>query len=207
MKKLNPATIAPALLTKLQAKSPALQQKSWDYSKGYPRAFKDALTAQMLVIQSTRCAYCGSRLHGSKHHRDHIAPKESHPEFTFFPENLVLACYTCNSDYKLAADTIATKDAEYAKCTFTIVHPHFDEPSKHIEFISDVGGLLIQVVDGSTKGRATIDMFHLDSPERSKQRIMDAAISSDVEFLGEKWKPGFEAALMANIKMKLRPTA
>jgi uncharacterized protein (TIGR02646 family) len=207
MKKLNPATIAPALLAKLHAKSPALQQKSWDYSGGRPRAFKDAITAQMLVIQSTRCAYCGARLHGTKHHRDHIAPKESHPEFTFLPENLVLACYTCNSDYKLAVDTIVTKDAVYANCTFSIVHPHFDQPGDHIQFVGGVGGLLIQVVSGSTKGRATVDLFHLDSPERTKQRIMDAAFESDLDYLPGPWRNAVENTVWGNLKLKLRPTA
>jgi len=205
MKRLTPAIIAPDLLAKLHAKSPALQRKSWKSSRGHARVFKNAITAQMLVIQSTRCAYCGSRLHGTKHHRDHIAPKESHPEFTFLPENLVLACYTCDSDYKWTVDTIVTKDAAYANCTFSIIHPHFDEPSDHIQFISGVGGLLVQVVPGSTKGRATVDMFHLDSPERTIQRIMVAALESDVEFLGDKWRNGFEAALAANIKMRMRP--
>lgn len=142
MKKLTPATIEPALLAKLHAKSPALQQKTWDYSSGRARAFKDAITEQMLVIQSVRCAYCGSRLHGTRHHRDHIAPKESHPEFTFLPENLVLACYTCNSDYKRAADTIITKSKIYAYCTFSIIHPHFDEPSDHIQFVGGIVGCI-----------------------------------------------------------------
>jgi uncharacterized protein (TIGR02646 family) len=207
MKKLTPATIAPALLAKLHAKSPALQQKSWGYSRGHSRIFKDAITAQMLVIQSTRCAYCGSRLHGTKHHRDHIAPKESHPEFTFLPENLVLACYTCNSDYKLAADTIATKAAAYANCTFLIIHPHFDEPTDHIHFVPGIGGLLIQVIPGSLKGRATVDMFRLDSPERTKQRIMDAAFESDLDYLPGPWRSAVESTVWANLKVKLRPTA
>lgn len=206
MKKLIPATISPGLLAKLHAKSSALQQKSWNYSRGRPRAFKDAITAQMLVIQSARCAYCGSRLHGAKHHRDHIAPKESHPEFTFLSENLVLACYTCNSDYKSAADTIATKDAIYANCIFSVIHPHFDEPSDHIQFVGGIGGLLIQVVSGSSKGRATVDIFRLDSPERTKQRIMDAAFETDLDYLPGPWRSAVETTVMLNLKLKLRPT-
>jgi len=204
MKKLTPAKIEVELLEKLQKKTPKKQQQSWDYTSGHSRAFKDAITAQMILIQSTRCAYCGSRLHGSKHHRDHIAPKESHPEFTFVPSNLVLACYHCNTDCKGATDTVSVKDTDYLKCLFTIVHPHFDEPSHHLEFVGGINSILIQVVNGSSKGKTTVGLFHLDSPEMTKQRAKDAMFDDDLEHLPGKWTDAFQYIPTANIKMKLR---
>ena len=206
MKKLKAAEIDDNVLQKLQRKTPEMQRKSWDYTRGHSRTFKNSITAQMIPIQSTRCAYCGSRLHGTKHHRDHIAPKESHPEFTFVPSNLVLACYHCNTDCKGTTDTVSNKNPEYSKCLFTIVHPYFDEPSNHIAFVGGINSILIQVVNGSAKGKATIGLFHLDSPEMTKQRAKDAMFDNDLEHLPGKWWNGFRYIATANIKMKLRAT-
>ncbi|MDZ4402350.1 HNH endonuclease [Prosthecobacter sp.] len=204
MKKLKPATIDSALLKKLQKKTGKLQQKSWDYTSGHPRTFKDAITTQMVVIQSMRCAYCGSRLYGTKHHRDHIAPKESHPKFTFVPANLVLACYHCNTDCKGTTDTVITKDKTYGKCVFSIVHPHFDDPKEHLAFVGGTNAILIQVVNASSKGSATVALFHLDSPEMTKQRAKDVLIDTDLEHLPGKWKKAFRFVPPANLKMKIR---
>lgn len=205
MKKLTPATIDANVLRKLHEKSEDLQQKSWDYTGGYPRTFKDTLSKHLITEQSKRCAYCGSRLAEKKNHRDHIAPKESHPAFTFIPENLVLACYHCNTGCKGRADTVTVKAEKYSDCAFSIVHPYFDEPSGHFQFVGATNEILIQLVNNSPKGKATIEMFGLDSPEKTKERAKEAAFEADVDFLGDKWRDGFEVALMANIKMKLRP--
>lgn len=206
MKKLASATIDAALLTKLHAKTPEKQRVSWDYTRGYARTFKDAITSQMITIQSNRCAYCGSRLHGTKHHRDHVAPKETYPEFTFFPANLVLACYYCNTDCKGAFDTVATKNADYEKCIFKIIHPQLDNPGDHIQFVGGVNMILVQIVDGSAKGTATVALFHLDSPEMTKQRAKDAEFDDDLEHLPGRWREGFIHVRAAHLKMKIRST-
>ncbi len=204
MKRLTPATVDALVLTKLHAKSPQLQKESWDYTGGYARRFKDAITSQMAIAQSKRCAYCGSRLLGEEHHRDHIAPKESHPEFTFIPSNLVLACYYCNSECKGTTDTISIKSADYSNCSFRIIHPIIDEPSDHIQFTGGEKQILVQVVAGSAKGTATVTMFRLDSPELTKQRAKDADYDDDLEHLPGNWKDGFICAATVKLKMKVR---
>lgn len=204
MKKLKPAKIEAKLLKTLQKKSGKLQQKFWDYTSGLSRTFKDAITAQMTLIQSMRCAYCGLRLYGTKHHRDHIAPKESYPRFTFIPANLVLACYHCNTDCKGTTDTVMTKDKTYEKCVFSIVHPHFDDPKEHLTFVGGKNAILIQVVKASAKGTATVALFHLDSPEMTKQRAKDVLVDTDLEHLPGKWKNSFKFVPPANFKMKIR---
>lgn len=204
MRKLTPAVIDAALLARLYAKTPELQSKSWEYTAGYSRTFKDELTRQLVVNQSRRCAYCGSRLLGTKHHRDHIAPKEVHPEFTFYPSNLVLACYHCNTDCKGATDTVNMKQATYDKCGFVIIHPYFDEPSEHIEYVGGIDEILIQVVNGSLKGHATIAMFRLDSTDMTSQRAKDALFDKDLEHLPGQWRDTLVIGLAANIKTKLR---
>lgn len=204
MKKLTAATVDALVLSKLHAKSAELQAKTWNYTSGYARRFKDAITSQMSTAQSNRCAYCGSRLLGDEHHRDHIAPKESHPEFTFIPSNLVLACYYCNSECKGTTDTISTKSADYSNCSFSIIHPIFDEPSDHIQFTGGENEILVRVVAGSTKGPATVTMFHLDSPELTKQRAKDALLDNDLDHLPGKWRDGFVFATTAALKMKIR---
>jgi uncharacterized protein (TIGR02646 family) len=202
MKKLTPAKIDAAVLKKLHEKSESLQQKSWDYTGGYPRRFKDTLSIHLLKEQSQRCAYCGSRLAKTKNHRDHIAPKESHPRFTFIPQNLVLACYHCNTGCKGRIDTVTVKKEKYEDCEFSIVHPYLDEPSQHLVFVGATNAILIQVVDNSPAGNGTVRLFGLDSPEKTKERAKEAAFEADIAFLGEKWRDGFEVALAANIKMK-----
>lgn len=181
MKKLTPATLDDVLLSKLHEKSADLQCKSWNYTRGHARTFKDAITTQMATIQNRRCAYCGAKLSGDQLTRDHIAPKEHHPEFTFYPENLVLACTFCNTECKGAIDTVTNKKAEYKQCEFLIVHPHFDEPNDHLTFVGGVDKILIKVLNRSSKGRETVKMFRLASPERTKRRAEDAATAKEVQ--------------------------
>ncbi|MGS0757857.1 HNH endonuclease, partial [Roseateles sp. GG27B] len=68
----------------------------WKRSTGRPGNFKRDLTISLKSGQDRRCAYCGSFLFEKYPHRDHIAPKERYPDWTFRPDNLVLACYACN---------------------------------------------------------------------------------------------------------------
>ena len=201
MKKLQPAIIEQGVLDKLHAKTPQKQRDSWGYTRGYAGKFKSGITEQLLRNQSRRCAYCGSRLRGEHPHRDHIAPKESHPEFTFLPSNLVLACYYCNTECKGAYDSVDGKAAAYSKCTFRIVHPYLDEPSEHIEFVGGEKEILIRVTNDSAKGRETIRLFKLTSPEISKQRAKDALFDEDLEHLPGPWQGALEDAL----QMKLAP--
>lgn len=203
MKKLSPAKIDTELLKRLHAKPADKQAKSWTYTNGDPREFKDNLTLQMLTNQSSRCAYCGRKLTERKPHRDHIAPRESHPEFTFIPLNLVLACFCCNTECKGASDTVSAKSADYSKCSFSIIHPFLDDPADHIQFTGGEDAILVQVVAGSSKGTATVTMFRLDSPELTKERAKNVLLDHDLDHLPGKWRDGFVFANANALKMKL----
>lgn len=202
MKKLTVTTIDETLLTKLQANAPDHQPKMWGYTSGRPASFKKLVTTHLLTDQSRRCAYCGCRLMGMRPHRDHIAPKESHPEFTFTPANLVLACNFCNEECKGTSDTISLKNLVYDACTFSIIHPYFDEPADHIQFVGGVDQILIQIVAGSPKGQSTVNMFKLDSPELSKQRAKEALLESDLEYMPGPWREGLECLVFGKLKVK-----
>jgi uncharacterized protein (TIGR02646 family) len=207
MRQLTPAIIDAQLLAKLHAKSAEKQRNMWAYTRGHARSFKDAITTQMVIIQHRRCAYCGGKLPGDELTRDHIAPKEHHPEFTFFPENLVLACTYCNTECKKATDTITVKQAVYANCTFLIIHPHFDNPDNHITMVGGTDKILIKVVNGSAKGRETVRMFRLASPERTKRRAEDAATAkdqNDIAHLPGRWREGFEWVQNSKLGIKFR---
>lgn len=206
MRRLNPAVIDPAILAELQANPPA---RGWKSRTNNVLIFKRRITEDMVVNQSRRCAYCGMRLLGEEHHRDHIAPVEHHQQFTFEVRNLVLACYFCNSECKWRTDTVANVAQDYAQCVFTIVHPILDEPTEHLRYIGHRLKVLVQAVDGSAKGQTTIDMFDLASPDRCKMRTKDLWLDSDLEHLHGKWKHLFEQVIFAplpqRVVMRLRP--
>ncbi len=200
MKQLTATVIPVKIINKLNANSLAKRPKVWKYTKGYARQFKDLLTTHLVVEQSCRCAYCGFRLRGDKHHRDHIAPQEKYPEYIFEPSNIVLACYTCDSDYKRTTDTIETQGTEYGNCSFKIVHPYFDDPTQHIRFVSGNDGILITTVSNSAKGTFTIDLFKLASSDHTIQRAKDAEWDSDVEHLD----PSGQVAVLQLLQTPLR---
>jgi 5-methylcytosine-specific restriction endonuclease McrA len=87
----------------------------WEKSQhGCVKAFKRRILEQGLVIQELRCAWC-TLLIGEQGrrsiHRDHIAPKQSYPQWTFLPKNLVLACEYCNGfAVKSRLDTVRRCD-------------------------------------------------------------------------------------------------
>jgi uncharacterized protein (TIGR02646 family) len=207
MIKLTPATIDAALLLKLHVKTPEKQRSMWDYTRGYARTFKDEITTQMATIQNRRCAYCGSKLSGDELTRDHIAPKEHYPQFTFFPANLVLACTFCNTECKKATDTVTVRDAVYENCTFLIIHPQLDEPTDHITFVGGVDKILIKVLNGSPKGRETVRIFRLASPDRTKRRAEDAATAKeeqDIAHMPGRWRDSFIWVQKAKLGIKFR---
>lgn len=158
-------------------------QKLWKRSDGKYKAFKDNVTRTMLAEQSRRCAYCGSRIFEKRPHRDHIAPKSLHHSWTFWPTNLVLACYCCNVDCKGETDTVAVVASSYRRSGFTIVHPFFDDPADHLNFGVADKAILISPKNGSAKGAETIRLFNLMDPERAKERAKDVLLDDDIEHL------------------------
>jgi len=164
----------------------------WKRTTGQIGAFKSTLTDQLKVNQDRRCAYCGTYLFEDFPHRDHIAPKNPHFNWTFWPTNLVLACYSCNTDRKKRTDTVSQVHPTYRRSKFRIIHPYFDDPNAHLNFIGHRGKILINPKNGSAKGKETIELFDLMSPERAKQRAKDALLDRDVAHLHGRWRYLFE---------------
>ncbi len=132
---------------------------------------------RQLDLNQVKCAYCGLKFKDKGDSQiEHIAAKSDakptrHPEFTFTLKNLVLACVSCNGfSKKSAQETIANKHQTYSKCTFTIVHPYFDNPDDHYDWVIDLTAVIIQVNNGSLKGAESIRMFGLDSSEMTELR-------------------------------------
>lgn len=167
----------------------------WSHGKQATKNFKQEMTRLMLIEQKRRCAYCGCRLFEKRPHRDHIAPKESYREWMFWPTNLVLSCYTCNTDLKKTFDPILVKGSTYRRSEFSFVHPYFDDLDDHITYTSEDVKVLIQERNGSTKGKKTIDVFELSSTERSNQRAKDYLHDEDAADLY-----GHHRALLENAR-------
>lgn len=197
MKKLNVPPFDKKVVRFLRSKlsDVATAQKLWKRNDGKYGSFKKNVTTTMMAAQSKRCAYCGTRLFEKRPHRDHIAPKSPHYNWTFWPTNLVLACYCCNVDCKGKADTVAVAASSYRRTTFTIVHPFFDDPADHLDFGVADKAILISPKNGSAKGAETIRLFKLMDPERAKERAKDLLLDDDVEHLHGVNRELFLAAL------------
>jgi len=146
----------------------------WDSQTNNMKGIKSTIKRELSLIQGDFCIYCGFHfsLRGVSH-REHIAAKSNYPEFMFEPQNLVLACPVCNSiTMKSEQDTVVSYSADYAKITFKIIHPYFDDYTNEIEFVRDRQNnqVLIKAKRGSSKGHETIKMFKLDDPEYSALR-------------------------------------
>jgi hypothetical protein len=152
-------------------------------------ALKDSIKAKLIALHGRFCIYCG--LHedhcGSILQREHIAPKgtEYYPSFMFEPENLALACYRCNVEFKGETDVGSGDKITYADNDFSIVHPYLDNFHDHIELGVRNGQALIRKKNDSDKGHATIKMFELDSPARTMLRsglLINNSIDFDSKF-------------------------
>jgi uncharacterized protein (TIGR02646 family) len=175
----------------------------WGRTTGLPGNFKRDVTKKLTQEQCERCAYCGCYLFEEFPHRDHIAPKESYSQWTFLPENLVLACYACNTDSKKTYNPVLIRKAKYKKCTFRFVHPYLDNPNHHLEFVGAVSGVIIR--KKTFKGEETIKLFGLASPERTKQRAKDALSDAAKSKLHGQWLTLFEDVTMSKAGMVLVP--
>jgi uncharacterized protein (TIGR02646 family) len=147
----------------------------WDIKTVKMTEIKRKMKEDLWLLQNGLCAYCmkeldpripsdgGLALDGD---REHIAPKSLHPEYIFESKNLVLACIVCNRTLKNDTDTIHTKNLNYDNCRFNIVHPYLDTISQHIEFTD---GVITKIF--TPEGSETVEMFKLDEPWLTRQRI------------------------------------
>lgn len=184
MKQLTPTILPAATVT-------GVSGATWKTRTTAVKELKRLVRADLRQQQGDRCWYCGLKFRESSPDIDHIAPKGIHPQWTFSPVNFVLSCKVCNQDLKKGYDPIAVVDVDYSQCSFRFVHPHLDDPSRHIKFCGH--RLSILVVSLTPKGRETVSLFKLDSAERTKERAKDAFLDKEVAHLGPKARLMLEA--------------
>jgi uncharacterized protein (TIGR02646 family) len=158
--------------------------KAWDSQTNEMKRLKKRLRKRLDILQNGCCAYCGNSLYvTSALEIEHIAPKgkDLYPEFTFHNKNLVGACSYCNGCYKKhATDVVSTRDTDYEKCTFLLVHPYLDNPEDHIKWQDDPK-LIINNALSSAKGKYSIKMFELDRLEQTVNRAKDYDMRKKLE--------------------------
>lgn len=147
----------------------------WDTNTKEMNMVKKHIRTYLSHFQDNKCAYCGLPLdETSGSEIEHIAPKggkqmPTHPQFTFTPYNLALSCHYCNSPAKKGRkNTITKKDINYRLCEFSIVHPYFDDPKDHFEWVAKGNEILIS--NKTTKGDRSIEIFHLDDTAHNEAR-------------------------------------
>lgn len=147
-----------------------LEVGDWDSGKKYIKSFKKNLRVNMYNKQNKRCAYC--RIHVPlacvPMHREHIVYKDEHPQWMFLPENLCVACPTCN-EFKGTTEVLDDpQSTTYPKesAGFKIIHPMYDKYSEHIELVGDV------LYKGKTnKGIFTIETCRLYRVGLAEERV------------------------------------
>lgn len=128
-------------------------------------AFRDEVKDYYYYRQKSRCCYCSAPLKDSarSYDADHILDKSTHPGFMFNPENIAIACPTCNtfkSSKSVLVDELASLTVVPIKSDeYKIVHPHQDEWADHLHF-DEIGR--VHSIVGSDKGRATVEMCRID---------------------------------------------
>lgn len=142
----------------------------WDSRKKYVMNFKKNLRKDIYEKQNKLCAYC--RIHVPAAcvpmPIEHIVYKDNYPQWMFLPENLCIACPTCNI-YKGATDVLTNPQIRTYPITsdgFKIIHPLYDRYSDHIELI---GGILYR--GKTSKGKFTIKTCHLYRVELAEERV------------------------------------
>lgn len=154
--------------------------EDWNSGKKINKEIKESIKKQLLLWQNGKCVYCGLKLGGtSRGEIEHIAPRHLYPEFEYTTKNLAMSCQFCNNSSKKGRkDTIELKNIYYNQCTFTIVHPYFDDVDHYFES----EGAIIRISSGLTrseemKARNTMDMFGLGEnchvEERAKQILWE----------------------------------
>lgn len=153
-----------------ELKSKGLIARHWDSKMKYIKSFKKNLREDMYKKQNKLCAYC--RIHVPlacvPMHREHIVYKDDHPHWMFLPENLCVACPTCN-EFKGTIEVLDDpQTTTYPKesAGFRIIHPLYDKYSEHIELVGDV------LYKGKTaKGVFTIETCHLYRVDLAEERV------------------------------------
>lgn len=148
-------------------------QASWGMIRN---SVKSEISGRLLFNQSLKCVYCERYVYSLSPEIDHFAHKALYPEFTFIPINLFYACKLCNStSRKGQKPTIVNRMNQYNQCTFSIVHPFFDNPDIEIRFL-DADRIYFDRTNSSPVGNATIDFFEWEDLIYSTIRSRDLVL-------------------------------
>ena len=178
--------------THLAAISHANMPTEWDKTNQLISTLKKSINSQLNTIQNEKCCYCGLQLwETSRGEIEHIAPKKgrpkAYPEFTFTKKNLALACEYCNGSSKKGQKNIILRyNANYDNCEFKLVHPYFDEPKLHYEWVNNK--TKIQIRHKTWKGKYSIILFGLDQPSMSNARGKQHIYERKVTKIAQKQK-------------------
>ena len=206
----------------------------WSTSAGDDGALVDRFRAEVkdhyFKHQRRRCCYCSTELfpHKLTYDAEHILDKDEYPEYMFDEGNLAVACKLCNQ--RKSNKSISFNGARFCELSrnpdhYSIVHPHLDEWSHHLNFDS-VGRIISR---NSAKGRETIricgmaalnavrlaDVFDIDDADTAEEALRTFHEEADpvrrqqlLELLGEMAErsddPG-AAAVMEALTMDLEP--
>jgi hypothetical protein len=99
---------------------------------------------------------------------EHWEPVVEAPHRTFDWNNHFLACNRCNSMIK---HDEFPRDANNNPL---LLHPVNDNPTGHLELLPSTGEL--RALNGSVKGRKTVDFFQLDDFSSSRASVWEASI-------------------------------
>ncbi|MCK6639447.1 MAG: HNH endonuclease [Bacteroidia bacterium] len=133
----------------------------WEHEKLEPLIRK--IRKHYLNEQGELCSFC--RLPFREDIQvEHFVPKAGkygRPEFTFYAQNLSVACKHCNSKKSTNNDMIPYTRTPYPQSGiyFRIAHPHFDDYFEHIEIVDRS-----RYVGKTLKGRRTIERCKLYDP-------------------------------------------
>lgn len=158
---------------------------NWESGTNAIAEIKESIGSQLRSFQNGICCYCGLKYDETgRGEIEHIAPKKGrsgeYPEFSFFNQNLAMACQLCNSStMKGEYNSIDVYNSNYSDCTFKIVHPYLDDHTLHYSW--NFGVLRIVITGISNKGRESIRLFKLAEEHRTtaraKQRNFDRLVA------------------------------
>lgn len=176
-------TLTPSQENHINAIPDANKPDEWKRSTIVMDAIRSSIKDQLDLIQNQKCCYCGLQLwETARGEIDHIAPKASrqaaYPEFTFVKQNLALSCEYCNGSSKKGETNVVFRyNSIYSDCEFKIVHPYFDNPNDHYEWINESTKIVVR--HKSWKGKYSIILFGLKelANARAKQRIYEKKLN------------------------------
>ena len=125
-------------------------------------ALKKWIKFHYSIVQDDTCPYCREKIRrgGYGEPIEQIFPKSLGLNWMFKPSNLCLSCYGCNTKKqdKPTLELPCFPVYPQGEGKFFIIHPHFDNYSKHI----DSSNLILKPKNNSVIGRNTIEICQLN---------------------------------------------